>query len=80
LTDGRNSATDATVPPPDWGTPVNGHRASSSKDKATNKLAAGAGTTNDAADGDTIVLASKVLESIEREDDEAIDTITIVTA
>jgi hypothetical protein len=80
LTDGRNSTTDATVPPPGWGTPVNGYSASSSKDEATNKLAAGASTTNDTADGDTVVLASELLESIEREDDEAIDTITIVTA
>jgi hypothetical protein len=65
---------------PDWGTPVNGGSASSSKYEATNELAAGTGTTNHGADGDTIVLASEVLESIEKGDIEAGDTITVATA
>jgi hypothetical protein len=43
------------------------------------ELAADSGTADDGDDGDTIVVASEIAESIEKEGDEAGDTITVAT-
>jgi hypothetical protein len=72
------------LPPRNWGTPVNGNSPSSTKAQVIVQLgkgyAAASGTVNGEDDGDTIVVGSEVVQSIETEDDESGNTITIATA
>jgi hypothetical protein len=44
------------------------------------EYAAASGTANSEDDGDTIVVGSEVVQSIETEDDESGDTIAVATA
>src|SRR2546423_2588741 len=78
------STTAALANPPNWGTPINSMSPSPTKTEVNAKLGkevvASATGTNHEVDGNDIVLASELVESIEVESYKTGDTIIVTTA